>query len=85
MRVRALPIADRIADGGESVVMVGPIVVWLSPIATAILNEIDTWTDMSDLAASLERTLGTPVDGDTTTLVAEAVASLADQRLLEYE
>lgn len=63
MRVRRLPVTDRVDRAGESVVLVGQVVVRLSALATRLLDHCDDWTDVATLTEQLVSEFGLPPDG----------------------
>lgn len=84
MRARRLPVADRVDRDGESVVLVGREVVRLSALATALLDECWGWAEEERLVAVLVERFGAPPGGgDPAALVAEALATLGEHRLVE--
>lgn len=86
MRVRRLPVTDRVDRDGESVVLVGHTVVRLSPLATLLLDRCGGWTDLGVLADQLVAELGPPPDGVVARQAAESAAdALAAQGLLEQD
>jgi hypothetical protein len=86
MRARRLDILDQVVDGDESVVLVGHTVVRLSPLATAILTEIEHWTESSVLAETMARIFGPPPQGtDPVAAVEGALVDMEAQGLLEHE
>ena len=86
MRVRRVPVTDRIVDGDESVVLVGHTVVHLSALPTAILDAAADWTEITDLAATLETQFGPPPDDASSVAATErSVHDLRDQGLIDCD
>ena len=86
MRVRRQPVSDRVVDGDESVVLVDHTVIHLSAIPTAILAATDGWTDITDLAATLESEFGPPPDeSDSVAATERTVLDLQDLGLIECD
>jgi hypothetical protein len=84
VRVRRLPVTDRVDRDGESVVLVGDTVVRLSTLATRLLDRAEGWTDVGLLADHLVAEFGPPPDGKDAHQAAEAaVDALVTQGLLE--
>ena len=84
MRVRRLPVTDRIVDGDESVVLVGHTVVHLSALPTAILDAAADWTEITALAATLETQFGPPpADASSVAAIERTVHDLRDQGLID--
>ena len=84
MRVRRLPVADRVDRDGESVVLVDREVVRLSAVATALLDACPDWTEEERLVAVLVERFGPPPGGeDPVLLVDRALATLTVHRLVE--
>ena len=84
MRVRRLPVTDRVDSDGESLVLVGNTVVRLSPLATRLLDHCEDWTEVRVLAERLVGELGPPPDGmDVREAVEYTVDALAGQGLVE--
>lgn len=84
MRVRRLPVADRVDRDGACVVLVGSTVVRLSPVATLLLDRCADWTEVDTLEGHLVAELGDPPDGVDAQQAAEStVDALVAQGLLE--
>lgn len=86
MRVRRLPLTDRVDRDGESVVLVGHTVVRLSGLATVLLDGCAGWTDLDVLTDLVVTELGPPPDGvDPRPAVASTADALVAQGLLERD
>jgi hypothetical protein len=86
MRVRRLPVTDRVDRDGECVVLVGDTVVRLSALATLLLDGCEDWTGVDVLTEQLVAQLGRPPDGaDPRRVVEDAVDSLVARGLLERD
>ena len=84
MRVRRLPLTDRVDRDGESVVLVGHTVVRLSPVATVLLDRCEAWTDLDVLTDQVVAALGPAPQGvDPRRAVGSAAEALVAQGLLE--
>ena len=86
MRFRSTPVTDRLVVGDESVVLVDNVVIHLSPVPTAIYDQIGEWADLPEIAEALETRFGPPPDGATTLIATEsALRDLEDQGLVERD
>jgi hypothetical protein len=86
MRVRRTPVTDRFVDDDESVVLVDHVVVRLSALPTAILEAAEKWTEVTDLAAMLERQFGSPSDDEDALAATErTLRELQDNGLIERD
>lgn len=84
MKVRRLPVVDRVVRDGESVVLVGRQVTRLSALATHLLDRCTDWTELDDLTAALLAEFGTTPQGvDPRAATEAAVTTLAEQGLVE--
>ena len=84
MKVRRLPVVDRVVREGESVVLLGREVIRLSALATHLLDRCADWTDLDDLTAALLAEFGdTPPGVDPLAATEAAVSTLAEQGLVE--
>lgn len=85
MKARRLDIIDQIVEGDESVVLVANMVIRLSALATAILRELDDWSDSADVAETMTATFGPAPAGTNPLLTIEsALREMAEQGLVEY-
>jgi hypothetical protein len=85
VRVRALPVLDRVERGGESVVLVGRQVVRLSALATALVLACGDWCTVEELTGELVAQFGDPPSGDARSVTAAALPDLRDQGLVELD
>jgi hypothetical protein len=86
VRVRRLPVTDRVDRAGESVVLVGHEVVRLSALATLLVDRCEGWTDVGVLAEHLVAEVGPPPDGEDARQLAEsAIVALVAHGLLERD
>jgi hypothetical protein len=86
MRARRLEIIDQVVEGDESVVLVGHTVIRLSPLATALLAELEEWTASSALTAAMTDVFGPPPEGtDAVAAVEAALMDMAGQGLIEHD
>ncbi len=72
MRFRRAEVVDRLVVGDECVVLMDNLVVHLSAVPTAILEQIADWTEVTDIAAQLETHFGPPPDGAVTLSASKA-------------
>jgi hypothetical protein len=84
VKVRRLPVVDRVVRDGESVVLVGREVIRLSALATHLLDRCADWTDLDDLTAALLAEFGnTPPGVEPRAATEAAVTTLAEQGLVD--
>ena len=86
MRVRRLPVTDRVDRDGESLVLVGHTVVRLSALATVLVDRCEAWTGLDGLTDQVVAELGAPPGGtDPRQAVESAADALVAQGLLERD
>lgn len=84
MKVRRLPVIDEYVEDGRSAVLVQGQVFALSEVGTSVMALLgDEWTEVTQLEADLEATIGAPEESSLSEALAPFLDELVSHQLLE--